>query len=150
MKFLVISLCCGVQTELLHRKRFFFIVRECKERVSPSQSQQKGSGPAHWALQCPNCEWASFFSTANNKKADSPPSSSVCAPTAKRGWNKGQWRPDHTRQMFEGSPPLAWASQDTSKCCQVAKVLFTYSSNSLLVGSSFSFKDPLQDEDESF
>lgn len=54
-----------------------------REDPPPLQSQQKGSGSAQQVPQCPNWEWASFFSTANNKKADSLPSSPVCAFTAK-------------------------------------------------------------------
>lgn len=126
---------------------FFF---HCKgmqrEGVTPSQSQQKGSGPAHRVLQCPNCEWASFFLNCQQLESRLPTFFlCVCAPTAKRGWNKGQCLPDHTRQMFEGSPPLARAPRTPEN---TAKVLFTYSSNSLLADSSFSSKSPQQDEDE--
>lgn len=68
-EFLVVSLSARVvvyRQSCLVKICFLFTVRECRERVSPFQSQLKGSRPARWVLQCPHCEWALFFSTANN------------------------------------------------------------------------------------
>lgn len=73
----------------------------------------------------------------------------VCStPTAKWGWNKGQWQSDHTRHIFEGSPTLAKPHRKPTNTAR-AKVLFTYSSYALLVDSSFSSKSPQQDENKS-
>ena len=87
-------------------KSFLFTVKECRERVSPPfQSQQKG-GPVQ-TTECLNAQ------TVNGHRFCQLPTTRkqtphllllcVCAPTAKCGWNKGQWQSDHRRHIFEGS-----------------------------------------------
>lgn len=52
---LSVRLCSCVQTGRLWKSS------QCKRMQT-----KRGSAPAHRLLQCPHCEWAPFFSTANN------------------------------------------------------------------------------------
>lgn len=139
-----------------HTKKVFFffvvIVKECREWVSPPKANRKSLAQPPLP-ECLNAQTLNGhrFSQLPATRKQTPHLLPLCVhPLPREGETRDNDCLITQGKCLKAAPPLVRFPSMPANTVRVAKGLYTCSSSSLLLDSSFSSKSPQQDEDDNF